>query len=79
MILAAASSPRRRRRVRVLPRSVFRSVPRRARSTFYAPGEAVPALPDTPRNAGAVGILVAHRSGLLEHFDDLALSGERLA
>lgn len=39
----------------------------------------VPTLPGTPRNAGALGILAAHRSGLLEHFEDFALAGERLA
>ncbi|KZE41384.1 hypothetical protein [Microbacterium sp. T32] len=79
MNIAAATPNPSRRRVRVIPRHLFRSVPRRARSTFYAPGEPVPALPDAPRNAGAVGILAAHRSGLLEHFEDFALSGERLA
>ena len=72
-------SAAKRRTASVLPRLAWASRPRRARATFYAGGPAAPTLPGTPRNAGTAGILAAHRSGLLEHFDDLALCGERLA
>lgn len=72
-------SAAKRRARSLLPRLAWAFRPRRARSTFYAVGEPAPTLPGTPRNAGAVGILAAHRSGLLEHFDDFALCGERLA
>jgi len=73
---AAAPEPRRPRRSRsILPRPSHRTRPRRARATYYAPGEHAPSGATAPMFAA----FAVAGSALVDHFEDFALSGEQLA